>query len=161
MGADDGLAHVGKTRHQIRRCACGMTDASPRAHGNTKIDIACLQYGGSLHVAGRNVAEHDGWWNSRGCRRCFRRSFPCDRPFDQPQANRGGGGACATPSPAAFCMSLSYFFRVRCYLCVKLRSRTNTVRYGVRYRYPSVRHIQPRMDDGTWLTKPPPVGRSS
>jgi hypothetical protein len=87
-----------------------MTDASPRAHGNTKIDIACLQYGGSLHVAGRYVAEHDGWWNSRGCRRCFRRSFPCDRPFDQPQANPGGGTACATPSPAAFCMSLSYFF---------------------------------------------------
>ena len=50
--------------------------------------------------------------------------------------------------------SLVTFLGARCYLCVKLRSRTNTVRYGVRYRYPSVSHIQPRMDDGTWLRKP-------
>src|SRR6185295_12574062 len=71
--ADDGLAHVGKTRRQIRRCACGMTDASPRSQAIPRL-IACLQCGGSL-VAGRHVAEHDGWWNSRGYRAMFPAKF--------------------------------------------------------------------------------------
>jgi hypothetical protein len=115
-----------------------------------------------------------------GCRATFPANLPCDRVFDQPQTvldvfdqadqvrNYGAVGvipavgACATPSPAAALVhSLVTFLGVRCYLCVKPRSRTNTVRYGVRYRYPSVRHIQPRMDDGTCLRKPPPAGRSS
>lgn len=105
-----------------------------------------------------------------------KRRFPRDRLFDlaadsSADTVRNQGmidiilvlcRLCDVVTPASRMSALlSHFFEVRCYLCVKPRSRTNTVRYGVEYRYPSVRHIQPRMDDGTWLRKPPPVGRFS
>ncbi len=58
-----------------------------RAQGNARIDIAGLQCGGSLHVAGRHVIERDDVGGTLGAAgRSFRRSFPGDRPFDQPQA---------------------------------------------------------------------------
>jgi hypothetical protein len=70
--------------------ACGTRIAvagiQQGAQGDARIEIAGLQRGIGLHVAGRYVVEHDdvgGTLAAAG--RHFQRSFPCDRLFDQPQ----------------------------------------------------------------------------
>ena len=91
------------------------------AQGDAKIDVAGLQRGVSLHVAGRYVVEHDDVGGTlRAAGRCFRRELAI--AFDQLQArpnmvdqadevgNHGavGGilvvGRMSTPSPAALCI---------------------------------------------------------
>jgi hypothetical protein len=126
-------AYAPMTESAGEACGTGIAVAGIQqgAQGDAKIDVAGLQRGGSLHVAGRYVVEHDDAGGTLGTAgRRFRRSFPCDRLFDQPQTvlnvldqtdEVGNHGAvcgilvvaCATPSPAAFCMAalLSYFFR--------------------------------------------------
>ena len=115
-----------------RRQARGIAIAGIQqgAQGDARIDVAGLQRGGSLHVAGRYVVEHDDAGGTLGTAgRRFRRSFPCDRLFDQPQAllnvldqadevgNHGAAGGILVVGrlcdAAAFCIGalLSYFFR--------------------------------------------------
>ena len=105
--------------------------------------LADPQGGGSFHVAGRHVVQHD---DASGTFLAAERYFRGDRPFDQPQArldvpdqahavrhDRAMGvvpvvGASSTASAAAFCMDalLTFLLGVRCYLCVRPWSRTNT-----------------------------------
>jgi hypothetical protein len=87
--------------------------------GDAKVHVAGLQRGGR-HVTGRHVVEHDDVDGTLGV---AGRRLPGDRPFDPTRPTRSettarwasfsSWGACATPSPAAFCTSalLSYFFK--------------------------------------------------
>jgi len=137
------LCADGRKRRRVCGISVDVAGIRDGVEGDAKMGVADLQGGSSFHVAGRHVVQHD---DVSGTFLAAERYFRGGRPFDQPQARLDvpirltrsdttarwasfrSWGASSTAAAAALCMDalLTFLLGVRCYLCVRPWSRTNT-----------------------------------